>query len=80
MENINDRLADLVISYYAEFPNFHEDILHTQEVACYPRIIASGEGISPIEVALLYVPAWMLDIGCSGSKDTYDSSIAYNHY
>lgn len=78
MENINDRLADLVISYYAEFPNFHEDILHTQEVACYTRIIASGEGLSQKEVSLLDAAAWMHDIGCPVSKERYGNSMPDN--
>ena len=35
MGNIKDKLSEIVITYYSDFQGFHEDILHTQEVASY---------------------------------------------
>ena len=74
MGNINDKLSEIVITYYSDFQGFHEDILHTQEVASYTRIIASGEKMSDQEVSLLESAAWLHDIGCPVSKQRYGNS------
>lgn len=74
-----DSIARVVIDYYAKFPHLmREDILHTQEVVSYTRLIAIGEGLSEERVELLECAAWLHDIGCPRSKEIYGNSMPVN--
>ena len=79
MNQLKDQIADKVIQYYAQFPELkREDVLHTQEVVSYTRLIAVGEGYSDSKVALLEMAAWLHDIGCPRSKELYGNSLPVN--
>ncbi len=61
------------------FPHLmRDDILHTQEVVSYTRLIASGENLSERQVDLLEIAAWLHDIGCPKSKEIYGNSLPTN--
>ncbi len=76
---IQDQIAEIVIDYYAQFPDsMREDILHTQEVVAYTHMIALGEGLSEERLVLMECAAWMHDIGCPRSKDIYGNSLPVN--
>lgn len=76
---ITNEIANLVIEYYSKYPSaMREDILHTQEVVCYARMIAIGEGLSPKEVEMQEAAAWLHDIGCPRSKELYGNSLPQN--
>lgn len=55
-----------------------EDILHTQEVVSYTRMVAIGEGLSQKEVDMQEIAAWLHDIGCPRSKEIYGNSLPQN--
>lgn len=75
---IND-IANLVIKYYSKYPSImREDILHTQEVVSYTRMVAIGEGLSQKEVDMQEIAAWLHDIGCPRSKEIYGNSLPQN--
>ncbi|MFI3247565.1 MAG: HD domain-containing protein [Rikenellaceae bacterium] len=76
---MKDIVAQLVIEYYSRHPEWmRDDILHTQEVVSYTRLIAIGEGMSEPEVALQEAAAWLHDIGCPRSKELYGNSLPVN--
>ncbi|MFI3291928.1 MAG: HD domain-containing protein [Rikenellaceae bacterium] len=76
---MKDLVANIAIEYYSRFPELmRDDILHTQEVVCYTRLIAVGENIPTTEVDLLEAAAWMHDIGCPRSKEIYGNSLPEN--
>ncbi len=76
---MKDIVAQLVIEYYSRYPEWmRDDILHTQEVVTYTRLIAIGEGLSEGEVDLLEAAAWLHDIGCPRSKELYGNSLPVN--
>ncbi|MDD3108350.1 MAG: HD domain-containing protein [Alistipes sp.] len=77
--NRKDLLARAVIDYYAHFPaSMREDILHTQEVVSYTRLIAAGEGEAEAQIELLECAAWLHDVGCPRSKEIYGNSLPVN--
>ncbi|MFI3289003.1 MAG: HD domain-containing protein [Rikenellaceae bacterium] len=74
-----NKIANLAIEYYSKYPStMRDDILHTQEVVCYTRMIAIGEGLSPKEVEMQEAAAWLHDIGCPRSKELYGNSLPQN--
>ena len=76
---IKDKIAEMVVRYYAQFPELkRDDVLHTQEVVSYTRIIAVGEEMTDKKVALLEMAAWLHDIGCPRSKELYGNSLPVN--
>lgn len=76
---IKDNIAKFVIEYYSNFPHLmREDILHTQEVVSYTRLIAIGEGQTEEQVDLLECAAWLHDIGCPRSKEIFGNSLPIN--
>ena len=76
---IKDKIAEMVVRYYAQFPELkRDDVLHTQEVVVYTRMIAVGEGMADKQVALLEMAAWLHDIGCPRSKELYGNSLPVN--
>ncbi|MFI3283010.1 MAG: HD domain-containing protein [Rikenellaceae bacterium] len=76
---MKDLIANITINYYSRFPELmREDILHTQEVVCYTRLIAVGEQIPSLEIDLLEAAAWLHDIGCPRSKEIYGNSLPEN--
>ncbi|MFI3321425.1 MAG: hypothetical protein R3Y50_02740 [Rikenellaceae bacterium] len=75
MKNIKDTIAQMVITYYAKYPSMREDILHTQEVVSYTRLIATGEGLDSKSVDMLEMAAWLHDIGCPEAKEIYGNSL-----
>ncbi len=76
---ITNEIANRAIEYYGNFPStMREDILHTQEVVCYTRMIAIGEALSPKEVDLQEAAAWLHDIGCPRSREIYGNSLPEN--
>ncbi len=76
---MKELIANIVIKYYSRNPELmRDDILHTQEVASYTRLIALGEGVPSNEVDLLEAAAWLHDIGCPRSKEIYGNSLPAN--
>ncbi len=76
---MKDQIAKLVIEYYSRYPeDMRNDILHTQEVVCYTRLIALEEKIPEFEIELLECAAWLHDIGCPRSKQIYGNSLPAN--
>lgn len=76
---VTTKIANLAIEYYSGYPTaMRKDILHTQEVASYTRMIAIGEGLSPKEVEMQVAAAWLHDIGCPRSKELYGNSLPQN--
>lgn len=74
-----NKVANLAIEYYSKYPStMRSDILHTQEVVSYTRLIAIGEGLSPKEVEMQEAAAWLHDIGCPLSKELYGNSLPQN--
>ena len=79
MNQIKDKIAAWVVEYYAQFPELkRDDVLHTQEVVSYTRMIAVGEGYDERKVALLEMAAWLHDIGCPRAKELYGNSLPVN--
>ena len=65
----SDVVARIVIDYYAKFPNsMRSDIIHTQEVVSYTRLISVGENMDEHKIDMLECAAWLHDIGCPRSK------------
>lgn len=76
---MKELIANTVIAYYSRYPNtMREDILHTQEVVCYTRLIAVGERVPDCEIELLEAAAWLHDIGCPRSKEIFGNSLPEN--
>ena len=76
---IKDKIAEMVVRYYAQFPELkRDDVLHTQEVVSYTRMIAVGEEMTDKKMALLEMAAWLHDIGCPRSKELYGNSLPVN--
>lgn len=79
MNQTTDNIAEMVVRYYAQFPELkRDDVLHTQEVVSYTRMIAVGEEMTDKKVALLEIAAWLHDIGCPRSKELYGNSLPVN--
>lgn len=76
---MKDTIAQLVIEYYSRHPEWmRNDILHTQEVVSYTRLIAVGEEMTETEVMMQEAAAWLHDIGCPRSKELYGNSLPVN--
>ncbi|MFI3263512.1 MAG: hypothetical protein R3Y26_11500 [Rikenellaceae bacterium] len=79
MKNVKDIVAKKTVEYYSEFVSTkRDDILHTQEVVSYTRLIAAGEGMSEEEIAMQETAAWLHDIGCPCSRERYGNSLPVN--
>ena len=79
MERIDDKAAKMMVDYYAEYSSsMREDILHTQEVVAYTRMIAVGENMSQRAVEMQCVAACFHDIGCPLSRERYGNSLPVN--
>ncbi len=78
MKLINDTIAEMVIRYYSHYPQMREDILHTQEVASFARLIAINEGLTERETELIEASAWLHDIGCPRAKEECGNSLPAN--
>lgn len=76
---ITNKVAKLAIEYYGKYPStMRRDILHTQEVVSYTRMIAIGEGLSLREVEMQEIAAWLHDIGCPHSREVYGNTLPQN--
>lgn len=75
---MKDKIALLAIEYYSQFDSFHRDIMHTQEVVTYTRLIAKGEGLSEVEACRLEAAAWLHDIGCPISRKLFGNALPVN--
>ena len=73
--NYKDMIVRRVIAYYVDHPPVNEQIVHTQAVASYTRLIAIGEGLDAHQVDLLEMAAWMHDIGCPKAREIYGNSL-----
>lgn len=78
MKLINDAIAEIVIEYYSKYPQMREDILHTQEVVTFTRLIAVNEGLDEHQTALMEAAAWLHDIGCPEAKIECGNSLPAN--
>ena len=72
--NLKDTIARRVVDYYIDNPPVYEQIVHTQAVASYTRLIAVGEEPDAHRVDLLEVAAWLHDIGCPEARRLYGDS------
>ncbi len=72
--NYKDTIARRVIDYYTENPPVEEQIVHTQAVANYTRLIASGEGMERHTVCMHEISAWLHDIGCPTARRLHGSA------
>ncbi len=76
---LKDIIAQRVIEYYSQYPDLmHDDLIHTQEVVAYTRLIAIGEGLNEDQLSLMESAAWLHDIGCPRSKELYGNSLPEN--
>ncbi|MDL2277938.1 hypothetical protein LJC57_05025 [Parabacteroides sp. OttesenSCG-928-G07] len=73
--NIKDKIAQRVISYYAEQEYADKHILHTQAVANYTRLIAVENGADQYAADLQEIAAWFHDIGCPIAYKTYGNTL-----
>jgi hypothetical protein len=69
-----DTIALRVVEYYAEHEPIGEQIVHTQSVAHFTRLIAKGEGMPARDCELQEIAAWLHDIGCPPSREKYGDS------
>ena len=77
-KNFKDKIARRVIEYYATTPPVQEQIVHTQAVASYARMIASMEGMDERTIELMETAAWLHDIGCPNARRIYGNSLPVN--
>ncbi|WP_300724804.1 HD domain-containing protein [uncultured Bacteroides sp.] len=75
LTELKDRLARKVTDYYIENEPAAEQIVHTQSVAAYTRLIATGEGWDTHQIELVEIAAWLHDIGCPNSRRIYGNSL-----
>ncbi len=72
---LKDRLAWRVTDFYIANPPALEQITHTQAVAAYTRLIATGEGWEGGQIELVEMAAWLHDIGCPAARRLYGDSL-----
>lgn len=72
--NLKDSIIRRVVDYYIDNPPVYEQIVHTQAVASYTRLIAVGEGDDAHRTDLLEIAAWLHDIGCPDARRIYGDS------
>ncbi len=72
--NLKDSIARRVVDYYIGNPPTYEQIVHTQAVASYTRLIAVGEECDSHRTDLLEIAAWLHDIGCPEARRQYGDS------
>lgn len=72
--SVKDAVARRVVDFYAGKAPVWEQIVHTQAVASYTRLIAVGEGLDEDRVDLLETAAWLHDIGCPSARELYGNS------
>lgn len=72
--NYKDVIARKVIDFYTQNPPVEEQIVHTQAVANYARLIASGEGMDAHTVDIHEISAWLHDIGCPAARRKHGNS------
>ena len=73
-EKCKDSIAKKVIDYYATTPPVNEQIVHTQAVASYTRLIAAEEGCKTEQITILEAAAWLHDIGCPNARLIHGNS------
>ncbi|MFI3268066.1 MAG: hypothetical protein R3Y51_05050 [Rikenellaceae bacterium] len=79
MINVSDLVARKAIEYYSQFgATKRSDILHTQEVVSYTRLISVGEKLSEEAVVMQETAAWLHDIGCPRSREEFGNSLPVN--
>lgn len=76
--DIKDIVANLVVNYYSGYSSMLDDLIHTQQVVTYTRMIATAEGYNDREISLLEAAAWLHDIGCPKSREIYGNSLPVN--
>lgn len=72
--SVKDGIARKVVDFYAGNAPVWEQIVHTQTVASYTRLIAVGEGMDEEKVDLMEIAAWLHDIGCPSARELYGNS------
>lgn len=72
---LKDRLIQQVTAYYLCNEPAIEQIVHTQSVAAYTRLIALGEEQDKDQCTLLETAAWLHDIGCPNARRIYGNSL-----
>ncbi|WP_072530206.1 HD domain-containing protein [Bacteroides ilei] len=72
---IKNALEQKVTEYYINNAPAIEQILHTQSVAAYTRLIAYGEGWDQHQTDLIEIAAWLHDIGCPNARKLYGNSL-----
>ena len=70
-QNIKEIIASRVIGFYAENPPVNDQIVHTQCVANYTRLIAVEENLDQRGIDMMEVAAWLHDIGCPLARAIY---------
>src|SRR5574344_1253538 len=73
--NFKDEVARRVVEYYATTPPIEEQIVHTQAVASYTRMIAVMEGMDAHATDLMEIAAWLHDVGCPNARKQYGNSL-----
>ncbi len=73
--NFKDQIATRVIEYYAATPPVEEQIMHTQAVANYTRMISVMAGMDSHTTDLMEIAAWLHDIGCPNARNHYGDSL-----
>lgn len=72
--NRTQRLSQRVIEYYADNAPVASQIMHTQSVAHFARLIAEAEGLDSKTCEMMEEAAWLHDIGCPQARQKYGDS------
>lgn len=75
LTELKDRLARKVTEYYLHHEPAIGQIVHTQSVAAYTRLIAFDEGWSERQCTWMEIAAWLHDIGCPNARRIYGNSL-----
>lgn len=72
--NRTQRLSQRVIEYYADNKPTASQVMHTQSVAHFTRLIAEAEDMDCKKCEMLEMAAWLHDIGCPPARQKYGDS------
>ena len=70
-QQVKDNFIRRVVDYYAYHGSGPEEIIHTQAVAQYTRLIAVADRRDPLAIDLLELAGWLHDIGCPVARRLY---------
>jgi hypothetical protein len=75
MMNRINAISLCVVEYYAKNKPTGSQIMHTQSVAHFTKLIAAGEEMPANVCELQEIAAWLHDIGCPPARERYGDSL-----